>query len=123
MESDIKITINRVSHIEVTLANDDKYILKSKEELCNVDSSKEVILVFSNGFIYTGHTDGKIIDCNEECLVKMVVIQPNNFPYAVGLSYENLIGWSYKSSPKPSGIFNLYKGIYVAFKNLRKYGK
>lgn len=81
---------------EVTITKSDgtqiKYDLRSRSNLGDVDPTKIVVLIFDNGEVFKGYTDGSV-DEDYDFGLKACL----NDKFMVGLPFYRLLGWAYES--------------------------
>ena len=77
--------------IKVTMSDGSRRVLKSPNDLANIDENREAGFVMGNGEIFYGYSDGEVDEDGEFCVTRT----SHN---SIGLPFKYLIGWSYKSS-------------------------
>ena len=78
--------------IKVTFTDGSRRVLKSRDELKNIDKHREAIFVMNNLQVFRGYCDGEVDEDGDFCL--MITI------YGIGLPFDRLIGWCYKTNKK-----------------------
>ena len=77
--------------IKVTMSDGSRRVLKSPNDLANIEENREAGFVMGNGEVFYGYSDGEVDEDGDCC----VTPTPHN---SIGLPFKYLIGWFYKSS-------------------------
>ena len=77
--------------IKVTMSDGSRRVLKSPNDLANIDENREAGFVMGNGEIFYGYSDGEVDEDGDFCVTRTL----HN---SIGLPFKYLIGWFYKSS-------------------------
>ena len=77
--------------IKITMSDGRRRVLKSPNDLANIDENREAGFVMGNGEIFYGYSDGEVDEDGDFCVTRT----SHN---SIGLPFKYLIGWFYKSS-------------------------
>ena len=77
--------------IKVTMSDGSRRVLKSPNDLANIDENREAGFVMGNGEIFYGYSDGEVDEDGDFCVTR-------THHNSIGLPLKYLIGWFYKSS-------------------------
>lgn len=83
-----------IKNLKIELTDGSIYTLRSRDELTEIDASKEALFLFDNGEVYKGYTDGHVDEDEDFCLSQ------KDSPFSCGLPYNRLVGWCYKKTIK-----------------------
>lgn len=78
--------------IKVTFADGSRRVLKSRDELKNIDKNREAMFVMNNLQVFHGYCDGDVDEDGDFCLMRTI--------HGIGLPFDRLIGWCYKTNKK-----------------------
>lgn len=75
--------------VKVTFNDGSRRVLKSRDELKNIDKHREAIFVMSNWQVFHGYCDGEVDEDGDFCLMNTI--------HGIGLPFNRLLGWCYES--------------------------
>lgn len=75
-----------------TFSDGRRRTLKSPDDLCKIDKSKEALFVFDNGQVFSGYSDGEVDEDGDFAVHKTI--------HGIALPFNRLIGWCYDNSKK-----------------------
>lgn len=75
-----------------TFSDGRRRTLKSPDDLCKIDKSKEALFVFDNGQVFSGYSDGEVDEDGDFAVHKTI--------HSIALPFNRLIGWCYDNSKK-----------------------
>lgn len=78
--------------ITATFNGGHKRVLKSPEELKNIDKNREALFVMDNTAVYEGRCDGEVDEDGNFGVWKMI--------HGITLPFKRLIGWCYKTKER-----------------------
>lgn len=76
--------------IKVAMSDGSRRVLKSPNDLANIDENREACFVMGNGEVFYGYSDGEVDEDGDFCITRTL--------HSIGLPFKCLIGWFYKSS-------------------------
>lgn len=76
--------------IKVTMSDGSRRVLKSPNDLANIDENREACFVMGNGEVFYGYSDGEVDEDGDFRITRTL--------HSIGLPFKCLIGWFYKSS-------------------------
>lgn len=76
--------------IKITMSDGSRRVLKSPNDLANIDENRKAGFVMGNGEIFYGCSDGEVDEDGDFCVTRT--------PRSIGLPFKYVIGWFYKSS-------------------------
>lgn len=79
-----------ITNIKITLTNGQKYKLRNRETLSEIDRSRTAIFLFDDMNIYTGYSDGMLDEDEDFC----IFVPGKN--YGIAMPFSRLVGWAYK---------------------------
>ena len=79
--------------ITVTFSDGKRRVLKSPDEMENIDARRTALFVFNNFQVYRGTTDGEV-DEDGDFFLKT---DRSTIPGTLGLPFARLIGWAYEN--------------------------
>lgn len=78
--------------ITVTFSDGKRRVLKSPDEMENIDARRTALFVFNNFQVYRGTTDGEVDEDGDFCLKTDRSTIPGTL--GIGLPFARLIGWA-----------------------------
>ena len=81
--------------ITVTFEGGKRRVLKSPDEMGNIDARRTALFVFNNFQVYRGTTDGEVDEDGYFCLKTDRSTIPGTL--GIGLPFARLIGWAYEN--------------------------
>lgn len=81
--------------ITVTFSDGKRRVLKSPDEMENIDARRTALFVFNNFQVYRGTTDGEVDEDGDFCLKTDRSTIPGTL--GIGLPFARLIGWAYEN--------------------------
>ena len=81
--------------ITATFSDGRRRVLKSPDELQNIDKHRETLFVMDNGEVYAGYSDGEIDEDGDFCVMGTL--------HGIGLPFSRLAGWCYKTVERKKG--------------------
>lgn len=79
-----------ITNIKITLTNGQKYKLRNRKTLSEIDRSRTAIFLFDEMNLYTGCSDGMLDEDGDFC----IFVPGKN--HGIAMPYARLIGWAYK---------------------------